>query len=504
MFFVSYLVTLNAQVTIGSGSKTNVGALLDLKMNDSIRANSSKGLGLPRVELKNIRTEKDLGKTLGAAADNTLNAKDHIGLIVYNTGSNVESEENRFCQGVHVWDGAQWNPLVPYPAVRIQKGPLTSYKRSFEYLDTAVPDGWPKDKQLARANGYYNLGRNVPMSGISPNGTDNISDQRIGESTPNIYTVSRFYVGYKIIEQEYKIKKSFSCSVELDWDTVAEQPDVLIDTTRIFDEGVWMTQNLRTTVLNNGTALIKRTVEYHAEEYNTVPQYCVPGISSTTPNPAINENTGVLYNWAAAVAVGTPNGLSTIPSVNLQIDEGNSRHRDITYQGICPSGWYLPSNQEWVDLVNGITEKVSSSSTSMFAGQLAGVATKIGYDTNLTSNSAVGVGGYVGQAMKTTTSVLSTASGGRSNTRALSGFDAYLGGSSTLASNNTISHYNNGTAAYFWTSSLAPQFSTSDASRIYVYHTWLLAGTTAGENNFYQGYHNLRQTFSVRCKKETL
>lgn len=91
-------------------------------------------------------------------------------------------------------------------------------------------------------------------------------------------------------------------------------------------------------------------------------------------------------------------------------------------------------------------------------------------------------------------------SGGQSKTRVQSGFDAYLIGSSTIRSNGSaVGKYQYGEATYFWTSSINPQKSTSIPNRIYTYYTSL----KYNDVNFYQGFHNTFQTFSVRCKKAT-
>ena len=118
LFFVS---ALNAQITIGSANNPKPGSLLDLKMDDNLGVNSTKGLLLPRVELKNIRTQTDLGRTMGATTDNTLDPIEHAGLVVYNTGKLETSEEERFCPGIHVWDGEKWFPLVPYSDIKTRK-----------------------------------------------------------------------------------------------------------------------------------------------------------------------------------------------------------------------------------------------------------------------------------------------------------------------------------------------------------------------------------------------
>jgi len=117
LFFIQNGYT---QVTIGSDEKPVEGALLQLKntarkINEE--ANSTKGLGLPRVNLTSI----DNLFPMFAKADGTPNEyyntkalKDkqdelHTGLILYNTNScltNYGKEE-----GIYVWDGIKWNFL---------------------------------------------------------------------------------------------------------------------------------------------------------------------------------------------------------------------------------------------------------------------------------------------------------------------------------------------------------------------------------------------------------
>ncbi|WP_255489852.1 leucine-rich repeat domain-containing protein [Dysgonomonas sp. 25] len=95
-------ISLQAQVTMGSDEKPNAGALLDLKMNANSGANSTKGLGLPKVELSDLSKLK-----IGTAPEITgADALNHTGLIVYNT-----KETMCFSKGLYVWDGEQWQAL---------------------------------------------------------------------------------------------------------------------------------------------------------------------------------------------------------------------------------------------------------------------------------------------------------------------------------------------------------------------------------------------------------
>lgn len=95
---------LYSQVTIGSGIPPKAGALLDLKEYDDDIAQQGgrtavKGLGLPRVEIVTSNQLELDGYT------GSLDADEHIGLLVYNTGSECVGK------GLFVWDGIEWTQL---------------------------------------------------------------------------------------------------------------------------------------------------------------------------------------------------------------------------------------------------------------------------------------------------------------------------------------------------------------------------------------------------------
>ncbi|MBN2778883.1 MAG: fibrobacter succinogenes major paralogous domain-containing protein [Bacteroidales bacterium] len=83
-------------------------------------------------------------------------------------------------------------------------------------------------------------------------------------------------------------------------------------TTKIGDQ-VWMAENLRTTHYSDGTPV----VEY----------------KSANNNPDNDENYGLLYNYSAVM-----NGA------------GSSFAEPSGVQGICPNGWHVPSDNEWLTL----------------------------------------------------------------------------------------------------------------------------------------------------------
>lgn len=102
MLLFPYLA--KAQVTIGSNQLPNPGALLDLKENSSIDANSRRGILLPRVNLKEIDNLYPMftqGDPLYTDAEKDL----HTGLMVYNL---TDDPANGLCPGPYVWEDSKW------------------------------------------------------------------------------------------------------------------------------------------------------------------------------------------------------------------------------------------------------------------------------------------------------------------------------------------------------------------------------------------------------------
>lgn len=82
----------------------------------------------------------------------------------------------------------------------------------------------------------------------------------------------------------------------------------------------WTTQNLRSTLYSDGTAI------------NNVMTYTSPEHPSESENTAIY---GHLYDWNSTVALGT--------ALNTPNERGH-------IQGICPAGWYLPTVEQMMGL----------------------------------------------------------------------------------------------------------------------------------------------------------
>lgn len=338
IFFSCFVVEVKAQVTIGSIIPPNTGALVDLKETNDL---STKGMLLPRVELKNLNSLTMGDNIIPNDGDSWIH---HAGLLVYNV-TKIETATNRICPGVHIWTGENWEPIVPYADVLSQKVPK-SLIRSFQYLESnpASPNFdislWPSEKQKDAKEGKYILGNSLT------NNTENLVDIRNTES--NTYYTSRFYVGYKVQDITYLIQESYKCDTSeppiwVDISTVKEK-------NKIFSDGIWTTQNLNTTKFPDGTDIPVST----SQTSTTSPYYANPA------NKASNATTyGRLYNWPATINMGTSKGQTPDP---LNIDQGGN-NEDVIIQGICPNGWHVPNAQEWVDLFNGIAKNISLFST---------------------------------------------------------------------------------------------------------------------------------------------
>jgi uncharacterized protein (TIGR02145 family) len=222
------------------------------------------------------------------------------------------------------------------------------------------------------------------------------------------------------------------------------------------DAGTWMTENLRE-VPSGGTL--------GAGTSTTIKYYNYP--NNTADNLA---SYGYLYSWAAAT-----NSSSTTT------DQGATNHTAV--QGICPTGWHLPSDYEWTQLETVIgTDATQTYSTT--AGASTAFAT-----TNTTVNFR---GGNLDKKMKTASLPAATGvttgapwDSGTSKSSSANGFNALPAG---YASQNAFANF--GKDADFWTASA---FNTGNAWRRN------LTGGTAGS---YRSYYTSYFQFSVRCKKD--
>lgn len=183
----------------------------------------------------------------------------------------------------------------------------------------------------------------------------------------------------------------------------------------------WMKENLKTTHYSNGAAITKgesSTNSYYPHGSNKY--YYIYDDSLTIPA------SGLLYSWGAVM-----NGA------------GSSSNNPSGIQGICPSGWHVPSNAEWCEMENYIEPGIDVNCNSTgYRGSMAKKLAKPERWSDYQSNSFA-PGYWYYDTTGFNTSGFSAIPNGR--------YEYYY--SSTL-SNRTAKYENLNLNAYWWTCTL--------------------------------------------------
>ena len=153
--------------------------------------------------------------------------------------------------------------------------------------------------------------------------------------------------------------------------TVTDYDDNTYNTVQIGAQ-CWMKENLRTTHYSNGTSIALGSSTSTTTAYRYYPNNSSANVSSY----------GYLYNWKAVMRSSSPS--SANPS---------------GVQGICPTGWHVPSDVEWTqltDYVGSQTQYQCDNSSDYFAKALASTTGWTSYSTtcavgnNPSTNNATG------------------------------------------------------------------------------------------------------------------
>lgn len=309
---LSCSVWTSAQVTIGSAIEPAEGAILDLKE----EGETKKGLGLPRVSLKG-RTS--LEPCLTADDNNDSDERlSHIGLLVYNVNvidgmtNNTITKNEMLCEGLHVWNGEEWKPLVKYHDPDVTRS------------------GRKEDLTIKRGP---------------------------GDSEVTTYTTAYFH-GYsrKSTAGRPMVGSVYVCD-----------PNNLVE----IDAGQWMTMNLNTEYLPNETVKI----EYHTKDKQKVAQY-IDVLPVGTPSVEDKRKNGLLYNWNAATANRDPNGIltsteSTTPRIQGICPSGwhlPDRQEMEELKSLYAAQYYKFSNVPYGSSLAS-EARISTAMTSQFEGQ---------------------------------------------------------------------------------------------------------------------------------------
>jgi len=148
---------------------------------------------------------------------------------------------------------------------------------------------------------------------------------------------------------------------------------------------VWMKENLRTTKYANGTAIpLINTVSTWSTLTASSKAYC--WYNDDISNKATY---GALYTWAAAM-----NGAASV-IVNPS-----------GIQGVCPTGWHLPSDAEWNTLIGYIDSTfnplIQGTQSYLAGGKMKSTGTQYWQSPNANATNESGFsglpGGYRGSA----------------------------------------------------------------------------------------------------------
>jgi uncharacterized protein (TIGR02145 family) len=124
----------------------------------------------------------------------------------------------------------------------------------------------------------------------------------------------------------------------------------------------WMKENLKTTHYSDGWP-----IEWSTDATFDIPHYYYPANT-----PSNSNNYGLLYNWKAVMRNNT---------------SSNSTPSGV--QGICPTGWHVPSDQEWSSLIAYSSQpRYCCSAGIILADSIGWFSTDYSSGTNATGFSA--------------------------------------------------------------------------------------------------------------------
>ncbi len=228
---------------------------------------------------------------------------------------------------------------------------------------------------------------------------------------------------------DWSVPKDAYLNPEIQYDSIIDERDGKVYKTVTIGDQVWMAENL-----NYADSVKTPSLKGKSWCYNNVAANC--------------DVTGRLYTWAAAMdSVKTGCGYGSTCEIASANSTGSSTGSATLVQGICPTGWHLPSQAEW---------------SALF--------------------TAVGGSGTAGKVLKSQSGWYSNGNG----TDAF-GFSALLAGLRYLDG----FFYDVGNYAYFW--------SSTELNSYYAYYVdlyYIIVSARLGNNLKNYG-------FSVRCVKDS-
>ncbi|GHV11379.1 hypothetical protein FACS1894162_6760 [Bacteroidia bacterium] len=250
--------------------------------------------------------------------------------------------------------------------------------------------------------------------------------------------------------------------------------------------GCWMTENLREpSPSDNNTDYVETLVRQYtiATANNALAAYTFPvqpADSLGTSQAALDSiaKYGYLYTWAGATGrapISTNEG-----AVNVTTDT--------LIQGICPDGWHVPTDGEFLDLELAIAASEAGVYSSTGALALTAADLAVSNVWRPTSNTAASLGNKMRNVNTGTNAILTGTSNAydAGTTSEGRGFDALLAG---YVGNGTYSFV--GTRGVFWSAS--SYNATAGWSRN-------VQNSQTGANR-YNNFYTKSYAYNIRCKK---
>jgi uncharacterized protein (TIGR02145 family) len=496
-----------AQVTIGTLNTPHDNAILDLS---GVGA-KKLGLMLPQVSLSDL-SAWSLAEGIGTDADAT-------GMLIYNTNTKIGAGA-----GIYVWNNNKWNPTSSNLGniIRVidftlpQTAVINGISTSIEIEVTGI--------LLADAT-YKGVTWSVSNEKLNTNGVLSATTEVIS-IVPQPDLKSVLVTGLQrgiatLTATSIDGKTSKSCQIEVftacpsSVTAASPQSGTTYLTASFGAAGCWMTENLAETAYAYSSpwsalkniAPVNTQAQYRnynfpksATPYNAVPADNLAWARYTDAYQTGLGKPGLLYSFNAA---------SDLPDIAIDGGLAQTTNRypagrtDTVYrQGICPTGWHLPSDTEWSALekeiaLNPVAYAGSGLPSPYPAGDFPESLNAYDYFGSATgyrpfNNTTAGLGaasahnGSWGYQMKATYKPSGTTSvvdaDGVSKLATAGGFSGLLVGYATSGWTGF------GSYAFFWSSSST---SASGGSR------GLRSNNSGVNRNNYDKYY----LFSVRCKK---
>ena len=250
---------------------------------------------------------------------------------------------------------------------------------------------------------------------------DNIIGEDVGRNVVFVESSSQSTSGFNELENQLKAIK------DIDGNSY--------QTVKIGDQ-LWMAENLKTTRLNDGSG-IKLVTDNEEWRFSTTPAYCW----YSHDEKQYKETYGALYNWYA-------------------VNTGK----------LCPAGWHVPSNEEWITLENFVIKNGYNFDGSTSGNNIAkSLASKTHWD-------ATSFPGRIG-------------SNDFPEKRNATGFTALPGGYRF----HYGAFHRMGSNGLWWTSTASPHTSPTDAVMRYMIHDF---------RDLKRRNNSMRNGYSVRCIKD--